>query len=734
MAEPELKKRILLIKKQKAGGRAIWRALEKVQEIEPVGPVDYSDTTAWLEAPSPDLIIIVASGGKAGAASALAAEIQKHRPIPIIFSGASELLAQLEKKTGDNLFLGLPSRFSERELRNTINLGLYAAKVISPPPEPDESGHKAWDFFQEVIEALDTVLARIPDAVIVHDRDGSIKRVNASGSRLLNLAPEQAVGKKCFKLSGRLLPCPQCQAAACLDDHRPTREEKYLPDTDQWLDCRVFPILDSQGRIFRIVEHIRDITDMKSAELQLKENESRFRSIVANSHDGIVIIGDDYRFNYVNDELCRMVDYTADELIGCDFRDFLAEETKDYTIRNFTARREGGYPPVRYEFLVLRKDGSRRWVETSSAVVTMPDGGKQTVSQLLDISERKLAEEALREKQAYNKLLFESHRTAMVVMDPETSRFLDCNPAAARIYGFSSKEELIGKTPLDVSFPYQYDDVPTPQKARMYIDKCLELGSMEFEWLHQRQDGVLWDGAVHLMAFQSGGRDLIQFSVQDITQRKQTEKDLRDKKRELESFFNCALEMLCIGDRQGRFKLLNQEWTNVLGYETSELEGTYFLDLVHPDDKESTVEAVKAFELDHPILVHVNRNRCKDGSYRWLEWRSYPFGDVVYAAARDITERKQAEEEMSAQKAFLQQIIDADPNFIFVKDRESRFVLVNKAVAEAYGASSPDDLIGKSDADFSLYPDEIDHFHDDDLEVIDQKKRKIHPRGKTNLP
>jgi PAS domain S-box-containing protein len=74
----------------------------------------------------------------------------------------------------------------------------------------------------------------------------------------------------------------------------------------------------------------------------------------------------------------------------------------------------------------------------------------------------------------------------------------------------------------------------------------------------------------------------------------------------------------------------------------------------------------------------------------------------------------------------LQRVIDADPNFIFVKDRESRFVLVNKALADAYG-STPEGLLGKSDADFNPNKEEVEHFHKDDLEVIDNLQEKFIP-------
>jgi PAS domain S-box-containing protein len=92
----------------------------------------------------------------------------------------------------------------------------------------------------------------------------------------------------------------------------------------------------------------------------------------------------------------------------------------------------------------------------------------------------------------------------------------------------------------------------------------------------------------------------------------------------------------------------------------------------------------------------------------------------------DVSEVKRGEEALDTERAFLRQVIDIDPNFIFAKDREGRFTLVNQAVAEAYG-TTVENLIGKSDADFNHHPDEVEFFHRTDLEVIDTLHERFIP-------
>ncbi|MDO9225035.1 MAG: EAL domain-containing protein [Pseudomonadota bacterium] len=136
------------------------------------------------------------------------------------------------------------------------------------------------------------------------------------------------------------------------------------------------------------------------------------------------------------------------------------------------------------------------------------------------------AKASLRESDEYNKVLFADSGIPLVVLDPESGRFIDCNAAAARIYRLANREAVLGLTPAEVSASVQYDGRDTATAAREYIEVALVRGSHVFEWRHRRADGEEWDAEVRLMAFRHAGRTLLQFSLQDITERKQAEQQL----------------------------------------------------------------------------------------------------------------------------------------------------------------------------------------------------------------
>ena len=129
----------------------------------------------------------------------------------------------------------------------------------------------------------------------------------------------------------------------------------------------------------------------------------------------------------------------------------------------------------------------------------------------------------------------------------------------------------------------------------------------------------------------------------DITERVAAEAAARARSEELDRFFTVAVDLLCIADTDGVLRRLNPEWCRTLGYSLEELEGKRFIELVHPDDVPAAEEAVRALASGQSVLGFTNRYRASDGAYRWLEWRAIPSGDLIYAAARDVTERKRAE-------------------------------------------------------------------------------------------
>jgi PAS domain S-box-containing protein len=112
-------------------------------------------------------------------------------------------------------------------------------------------------------------------------------------------------------------------------------------------------------------------------------------------------------------------------------------------------------------------------------------------------------------------------------------------------------------------------------------------------------------------------------------------------------FFTLSIDMLCVAHFSGYFKRLNPAWENTLGFSREELQSQRMFEFVHPEDRERTLEQNRRVRSGEQALAFENRYRCRDGSYRWLLWNATADleHELIYSVARDITERKEAEQE-----------------------------------------------------------------------------------------
>jgi PAS domain S-box-containing protein len=178
---------------------------------------------------------------------------------------------------------------------------------------------------------------------------------------------------------------------------------------------------------------------------------------------------------------------------------------------------------------------------------------------------------------------------------------------------------------------------------------------------------TFWDFRYHIMgllAFCLAETALIFFFIVQRRRKRVAEESLRQKNEEIDQFFKINLDLLCIANTEGYFLRLNPAWERVLGYTREELMAKQFLDFIHPDDLDSTREAVSSLESQQKMLHFENRYRCKDGTYRWLQWNSAPVGNMIYAAARDITESKEAEEALGVRLRFEHMLSSLSARFV----------------------------------------------------------------------
>lgn len=174
----------------------------------------------------------------------------------------------------------------------------------------------------------------------------------------------------------------------------------------------------------------------------------------------------------------------------------------------------------------------------------------------------------------------------------------------------------------------------------------------------------------------------------------EAEKEIIKQKDMLENFFNVNLDLLCIASLDGYFLKTNKEFEHVLGYDSNELISKPFIQLIHPDDISATKDTMAQLSKNEKVHSFVNRYRCKNGDYRYIEWRSLPVGDLIYAAARDITERIYIENSLMASESRLKTLVANLPGFVYrcTFDKDWTMTYISEGVKEITGYN-PEDLI-----------------------------------------
>jgi PAS domain S-box-containing protein len=201
---------------------------------------------------------------------------------------------------------------------------------------------------------------------------------------------------------------------------------------------------------------VRDITERRAAQDALRESEELFRSVVEHSPAGIFIIDNAYKFVYVNDQLCEIVDYPRDEVLGQNFQFFLDDESKAVVSERYVRRQRGEDVPSRYEFNVVRKNGEKRRVEISSVASRDSAGNMRTLAQLIDVTERRRAAEALEQSQQMLQLVMDNIPQTIFWKDRNLV-YLGCNDEFAKDAGLDSPEDVIGKDDFDMPWAEQAD-------------------------------------------------------------------------------------------------------------------------------------------------------------------------------------------------------------------------------------------------------------------------------------
>ena len=377
---------------------------------------------------------------------------------------------------------------------------------------------------------LNSIFENMTDGVYLVSEEYKVEFMN----KVLISAFGDKVGSICYKeFHNREKPCPLCKSAEVMKG-KTVRWEWFSSRANKTYDLIETPLRNADGTISKLTI-FRDITDRKRAEEALQKSEEKWRSLVENAPNLVLIVDHDSKIQFIN----RVPSGFDDEaVIGTSIYDYILPEYHDVvrmTIKRVFETREHGS----YEIAGLGPDRSISWYETQVGPIEH-DGQVVAVTLIsLDITERKRSEEALRQSEEKLRLMFETLPEGITILDTD-GKIVQLNKATAHIYGYDNEEEIIG---LNIFEFIAKKDLTRVTEIMKNTLKEGYLGAIRLTQL--RKDRSEFPAEVSGTALKDASGNPIGFItiMKDITERKRAEeereillKELEAKNRELEHF------------------------------------------------------------------------------------------------------------------------------------------------------------------------------------------------------
>jgi PAS domain S-box-containing protein len=446
-----------------------------------------------------------------------------------------------------------------------------------------------------------------------------------------------------------------------------------------YFDVFLNPII-SEGKITGVSALSIDVTERQRSEQELRESELRFSQLANASFEGIGISDNDVIID-ANEQLSKLLGYSHEELIGKKSMDFVAPESRAIVIKNKESE-----SLIPYEHQTIRKDGTVFPVEVQSR--TVPFKGRLVrVTAIRDITQRKWAEEALREANQKLKLHFE--RTPMAVIEWDLDfKVTQWNPSAQVIFGFT-RQEALGQ---HVSFI-------VPEETRPYVDNVLTEVISNKGGERNTNQNIRKDGRIiHCEWYNTsliddrGITTGVASIVHDITARKMAEIALIESEKKFRLFVENAIEGIMAADKDNKITFLNQRMEEMLGYSSEDLIGKPFDFFIFPEELNDFEQKMNSRK-QGTGEVFERKYKRKDGSAMWALVSASPIlnADGAYSGSlgmlTDITDRKEADEILRESEERFRSVAESANDAIITINNKGMISGWNRGAVRIFGYS-----------------------------------------------
>ncbi len=495
------------------------------------------------------------------------------------------------------------------------------------------------------------------------------------------------------------------------------------------------------GKFKRLLGTFQDITERKKADDALKESQENYRGLVEDIIDVIFELDVNGTIKFVSSHIVKMLGYEPEYLIGKHFRESVFQDDLEISLAGFENHKNGDAVPV--EFRMVNSSGNTIWISILGKIIPNKNIFRGVMR---DISSRKLTEHQLEEKNEFIQKIIDDFPIGIATNEIDSLKVTSINSKFAEIYGWPPEEFPTTLDFFNKVFPnkeYREElltrimaDIESGDPNRMHWDN-LRITTKSGE-----------ERLVYAFNIPFPDQNIMVSTVQDITEKKKVENELRENERFISAIADTSPAMIYVYDIETNSNVYsNSGMSRILGYspqEILEMGETLLSDLVHPDDFHRVIEIHNNIleASDEEILFIEYRIKHKDGSWRYMHsdekvFKRKPDGSVKQkiGIAFEITEQKQAENKLISNQQRLSAIFDNTSDYQVLVEVDPKHYFNIVAVNNSYIKRAKElginiesgDLVGKSIREllssFGIPADETEQTIDNYVQVANSKKK-----------
>ncbi|HQI81744.1 MAG TPA: PAS domain S-box protein, partial [Deltaproteobacteria bacterium] len=572
--------------------------------------------------------------------------------------------------------------------------GFYSvSRDITERKLAEEALRKSEEQYRQLVE-------NASDVIVETDATGYIRYINPACERLIGYTIEECVGrhyldfvrpdarKDCDRATGRQfvkkIPSIYLESPLVKKDGE-----------EVWIGQNI-RLLTAQDKVLGFHVVARDITEFKRTEAALRRSEEQYRQLVENAGDIIVETDANGNIRYINPACERVMGYTGNELVGRHYLDFVRADRRENfakaTGRQFVKKT----PSIYIETPVVKKAGDDVWLGQNISLLV--DGetvvGFHAVAR--DITEVKRAEAALRKSEEQYRQLVEN--AGDVIFETDLDGYIRfVNPAGERLTGYS-KDEFVGRHSLEFIRPDFHAQV-VEETVRQFTEK---VSSSYYEIPVISKDGTeLWIGETVQLITDKDKVTGYHVIARDITERKYAQDALKKSEELYRQLVENAGDVIFETDAGGIIRFVNPAGEKLTGWRNEEFVGRHYLDFIRPElHGEISRRLGRQFVKKIPSIYHEIPIITKDGTEVWIGQtvRLLMDQDTVtgfHVIARDVTERRRAEDALRESEERLHAVFDhVQAGIVLIDPTTHTVVSANRLAAEMCG-TSPEAMQGR---------------------------------------